>query len=130
MIKNERGNLLPGQTGRCVTRRENCAPISLLSVKQFLKRVKDAPGLFLEDAYFVFMFKPMHNLLLGISKLLNNCFVSYFGSGTLCTKKGGSDTVGRKFLSVKDDMLFACNSFLATSRKRSLYLDWVLNFER
>lgn len=82
-----------------------------------LERVKDEPGLLPEDVYSVFTFAPVHTLHLGISKLLKNCFVSYFPSRALCTRERGSATAARTFLHLKGGRLCVCLSLLAYMEK-------------
>lgn len=85
--------------------------LPLPSFPLFLDIVKDAPGLFLDYMYSAFTFEPMHNLHLGLSKLLENC-ISYVGARCLCTREGGSVTAGRTFLNLEGGAA-VCRLFVA-----------------
>lgn len=53
-----------------------------LASGQFFLDMEDAPQVFSEDVYFVNKFETLHNLYIGIQKLLENSFVSNVGSAT------------------------------------------------
>lgn len=56
----------------------------------FKKKVKDALCLVPEDVYSAFTFESPQSLHVGISKLVNNCFMSCVVSVTLGIKESGS----------------------------------------
>lgn len=56
----------------------------------------------------------MHILDLYIKYLVKDCFISFGGSQTLCTKDGGSGTADRTFQNPNDGMLLVCQMLLVS----------------
>lgn len=64
------------------------------------------------DVYSIFTFEPLHNLHLGISKLVKECTMSYLSSDRLMT--GGGEKGRKPFVKVRTRILRGCNALLAT----------------
>lgn len=109
--------LWAGQRRKLLKAGRILSQLSLSSSPSFLETLQDPPGLFCVDVYSVLTFKPMYSLHLEISKLLKNCFVGFDGYRSLCSREGGSVTVGRTFWSMKVGRLGACNSFRTSIEK-------------
>lgn len=86
---NKHCNLEAAQMRGNVKRPPKCAHHLLSWISSFLRRVKEAPRLLLDDICSVFKNESMHILYLQISKLLKNCPVGFVGSWALCTREGG-----------------------------------------
>lgn len=93
------------------------SPLSPSSSPALLERVNDVPGLFPDDVYSAFTFKPMHNLLIGVLEMLKYCFVGFIGSRALCSRVGRSIAVGTTFLNLNGNMHCTCHSLLAFIEK-------------
>ena len=86
---------------------------SLASWESFLESTSLVDRTAIPDLYSIFTFEPLHNLFLGVSKLLKHCMFQYLSSQTLSTKPSGLQTVPRLFSSVKTAVLRGCNSILS-----------------
>lgn len=75
--------------------------LSLSLGLSFFERVKDALQLLRDDVNSVFTFESMNYVFLGILNSVKNCFGSYAGSSTLCTREKRSVTVPRTFGSLQ-----------------------------
>lgn len=88
--------------------------LSIQPVTSFLKSLKDAQGLFVNDAYPVLLFSPVHSRHLGTSKILKNSFKGYGGYRSSRTKGRRRVSACRISLSLKGGVLCAHNSMLAS----------------
>ena len=69
------------------------------------------------DLYSIFTFEPLHNLFLGVSKLLKVCMIQYMSSAELYTKNPGRGKRPRLFSSIRTSVLRGCNTVLAEFQK-------------
>lgn len=86
---------------------------SLASWESFLESTRLVDRSAVPDLYSIFTFEPLHNLFLGVSKLLKHCFFLYLSSENLTTQPTGSHTGPPLFSSVKTAVLRGCNSVLS-----------------
>lgn len=63
--------------------------------------------------YGLFTFEALHNLHLGILKMLNEFEVLYFSSETVVTSDGGQGSMGRPLPQMRKAGLSDCNSNLS-----------------
>lgn len=90
---------------------------SIVIVPFFLMNVENVPSLFLLDMYKAFTFEPLHNMHLGISMLLENCFLSYVDSEMFWKRDCGMVWEVPAFLNFKRTFLLACNTELVSNEK-------------
>lgn len=82
-----------------------------------IEKSKNAPEFLPADVYFVVLFEPLHNVLLGVSKLWKICFARYVGFATSCPKESGSGREGETFGRSKWNMFWLCNTLQAWLEK-------------
>ena len=86
---------------------------SLSPVPSFLEELYCVGNIVPNDAYSIFTFEPLHNLHLGISKLLKTCTIQLLSSDDLYTHPTKNSRQQRKFSSIKNKVLRSCNALLA-----------------
>lgn len=69
------------------------------------------------DVYSIFTFESLHNLHLGISKLLKNCILQRMASDMLTTFPDGPPSKQKKMISHRSKLLMATNAILADIQK-------------
>lgn len=81
--------------------------------KSFLEDVKkDHPNFLPDSLYEIFTFEPLHNLHLGISKLLKTCTFHLVSSKKQVIFKTGHKSKQQQFASKKVPILSGCNTYL------------------
>jgi len=86
---------------------------SIAPWKSFLEDVKkDHPNFVSDSLYEIFTFEPLHNLHLGISKLLKSCTFQLVSSKKRVIFKTGHKSQQQQFASKKVPILSGCNTYL------------------
>lgn len=86
---------------------------SLAEWPSSLEELCGSGGLVVEDLYSMFTFEPLHNLHLGVSRLLKTCLVQYLSSDEIYSHPCGPNGKRKRLSSVRMALLRACNAILA-----------------
>lgn len=104
---------------------------SLAPWKSILEYFREQfPWFIVPDLYSLFTFEELHNLDLGISKLLKICFVLYLSSGELKDVTFNGTVKKRSLSSLKTLLLRACNSYLSFINDTHSLPDLNVDFSR
>ena len=87
--------------------------ISISPWPSFLETIEEQSNLFSVEVYSTFTFEPLHNLHLGISKLLKTCMVQMLNSNSMFTNPNDNRRGQKRYSSMKTAILRGCNSLLA-----------------
>jgi len=88
--------------------------LNVSTVQSFLEGIYLSHRTFLPpDVYSIFTFESLHNLHLGISRLLKNCFTEYLHSNSVTTNPVGARRYQRTLSSQRIQVLKVCNAILA-----------------
>lgn len=90
---------------------------SLASWESFLENLLLVDKCISSDLYSILTYEPLHNLFLGLSRLLKFCLILYLSSKLLSTKQSGRGKKPRVFNSIKTAVLRGCNTVLAEFQK-------------
>ena len=93
--------------------KKNLKDFSIAPWRSFLEDIADDFPTFLgDDLYNIFTFEPLHNLHLGISKLLTSCTYQLVSSKYPATYSFGKKTIKSTLHAKKIPLLSACNTLL------------------
>ena len=109
--------------------KNNLKEYSIAPWRSFLEDIADNfPSFLGDDLYNIFTFEPLHNLHLGISKLLKSCTYQLVSSKYPATYSFGKKTTSSTMQAKKVPLLSACNTLLrcmeADSGLPDLHIDF------
>ena len=109
--------------------KKNLKDYSIAPWRSFLEDIAtDFPSFLSDDLYNIFTFEPLHNLHLGISKLLKSCTFQLVSSKYPARYSFGKKTTSSTMQSKKVPLLSACNTLLRTMEKDSGLPDLHIDF--